>query len=121
VKRLYGTRSDIVHGRGLDKEDRKKLRNLAKKNVRAVPKDYPLRMHPLDSAVPVDDLRDLTGIAIDTIQEFLAFDPLREAVQEHDDDKVNRIFLEMLLGWEVPEYEPRPTSQEPQTPEPDKS
>jgi hypothetical protein len=113
VKRLYGTRSDIVHGRGLDKEDRKKLRNLAKKNVRAVPKDYPLRMHPLDSAVPINDLRDLTGITIDTIQEFLAFDPLREAIQEHDDDKVNRIFLEMLLGWEVPEYEPRPTSREP--------
>jgi hypothetical protein len=102
AKRLYGTRSNIVHGRGMSKDDQRKVARLAKNGTASpVPDDFALHMHPMSTRVPLEDLQDLTALCIRLVRAFVLNDDLRMIVQTHDDQKLDEFFLDLLLGWVV--------------------
>ena len=85
-------------------KDKYKLAKLSKKKHPVAPKDYPLHSHPLTTTVPSEDLRDLTGLAVDLIRNFIFYEDLLDIVQSHDDEKLDDYFLNLLLerGLEQP-------------------
>ena len=98
VKRLYGTRSDIVHGRGVSNDAKNKIGKLAKKDRAPVPGDYELYLHPVGTLVPMEELRDLTDLCVQLIRANILDDLLRRSIQRHDDSTLDRIYLDLLLG-----------------------
>lgn len=111
VKRLYDTRSNIVHGRGMSKDDQRRLAKRARKKQTSKRTDYSLHIHPMMTLLPLEQLQQFTGICIRLIRSAVAIPELLALIQTHDDNGLDRFFTELLLGSETADDESLAPSQ----------
>jgi hypothetical protein len=104
VKKLYGTRSDIVHGRGAKKADLKTIKKRQRAKSSLSLSDVDLLLHPMSRMLPGGELRNLTGVTASIFRGIIHFDKLYDALREGDDQILDAVFLRALLGG-------RPTPQ----------
>jgi hypothetical protein len=81
TKRLYATRSNIVHGRGMSKADQTRLRKRQKRKELSLPTEFSLYLHPLAHVVPLTELRELTELCVRLLRTALGDDELRSLLQ----------------------------------------
>lgn len=103
VKRLYATRSDIVHGRGISDNDRKKVARAARKGHPPSPETYELYLHPLSTTVPTEELRNFTELCVELIRASLLDVHLRTVLQSHDDAALDAFYTDLVMGVMEPD------------------
>jgi hypothetical protein len=104
VKDLYGTRCDIVHGRGAKKADLKTIKKRQRAKTSLSSSDVDLLLHPMARMLPGGELRNLIGVTASIFRGILHFDKLYDVLREGDDQMLDAVFLRALLGG-------RPTQQ----------
>jgi len=82
VKRLYGIRSKLVHGAGIQKKKAKEPHNI----------------HPSFSTIPLEALREIGAIAIRVLRTVLHDDTLYQIAQDKDQQKLDKFYVERLMS-----------------------
>jgi hypothetical protein len=98
LKRLYGIRSNIVHGRGTTKEDIRYIKKRQRIKAPLVAEEIELLLHPMNRIVPLQDLMDLWGVTAEIFRTVLLHDVLYEALRSGDDQELDAIYLSALVG-----------------------
>jgi hypothetical protein len=112
VKKLYSTRSNIVHGRGAGKDDLKHIRKRQRTKARMSPAEIELLLHPMAHIVPGRELFNLMSITARLMRAMIMIDNLYEALRSGDDQVLDSLFLHVLLGSGKPPSPPQAGGEE---------